>query len=87
MQNQANKVPTTLEMDGIYTKVDAANRFFVMKPCIDCGKFTKQDTRVDDKPCENCGGPMGISSTYWASLRTFRPGRKITAADRKKMGA
>lgn len=81
------KVPSTLEMDGIYTEDDVANHFFVMKPCVDCGKYTKQDTRNNDKPCMYCGGAMGIASNYWASLRTYRPNRKITAADRKKMGA
>lgn len=85
MQYQESKVPTTLEMDGIYTEVDAADRFFIMKPCVGCGKYTKQDRRIDDTPCQYCGGLMGISSTHWSSLRTFRSDRKIPAADRRKM--
>lgn len=80
-------VRTTFEMDGLYTEKDIADRFFVMKPCINCGKYNKQDLRVGDKPCVYCGGKMGVASTYWSSLRTFKEGRKLTAADRKKMGA
>lgn len=80
-------VPTTLEVDRIFTQIDMLDRFYVMKPCIDCGKYTEQDTRKEDKPCQYCGGSMGIASTYWASLRTYKEGRKLTAADRKKMGA
>lgn len=82
-----NKAPTTFEIDGLYTEEDIANRHFVMKPCIDCGKYTKQDMRTDNVPCQYCGGPMGNNSSYWASLRTWRSDRKISAADRKKMGA
>lgn len=82
-----NKVPTTFEMDGLYTEEDIANRFFVMKPCIECGKYTKQDVRVDNVPCQYCGGDMAIASNYCMSIRTFNPSKKLTAADRKKMGA
>lgn len=82
-----SKTPTTFEMDSLYTEEDIANRFFVMKPCIECGKFTQQDVRHKDDPCQYCEGKMGISSSYWMSLRTWRPDRKISAIDRKKMGA
>lgn len=85
-KRQDPNIPTTLEMDGLFTEEDIKDRFFVMKPCIDCGKFTKQDTRKPDERCA-CGGEMTKNSTYYASLRTYRPDRKITAADRKKMGA
>lgn len=81
------KVPTTLEMDGLYTDEDIANRHFVMKPCVSCGKYTKQDVRVANVPCQYCGGAMAIASNYWMSIRTFNPSKKFTAADRKKMGA
>lgn len=81
------KPRTTLEMDGIYTERDKADRFFIMKPCLVCSKYNKQDMRVGDKPCVFCGGVMGKASNYWYSLRTFKEDRKLTAADRKKMGA
>lgn len=80
-------IRTTFEMDGLYTTRDLQDRFYVMKPCLVCGKYTKQDMRKEDKPCIYCGGGMGIASTYWSSLRTFREGRRLTAADKKKMGA
>lgn len=79
-------VPTTMEMDGLFTEEDIKNRFFVMKPCIDCGQYSKQDSREDNKKCPFCQGELGKVSSYWSSLRTYRPGRKITATDRKKMG-
>ena len=80
-------VRTTFEMDGLYTEEDINNRHFVMKPCIVCGKYTKQDVRKENVPCQFCGGDMAISSSYWMSIRTFNPKKKFTAAERKKMGA
>lgn len=80
-------IPTTLEMDKIFTEKDTADRFFIMKPCVDCGLYTKQDTRAENnKPCSYCGGKMGLSSTYWCSIRTWVTNRRLTPADRKKMG-
>lgn len=79
-------IPNTLEMDGIYIPKDAQERFYVKKPCLDCLKYTKQDIRLEDKPCVFCGGKMSKSSTYWNSLRCRQIDRKLTAADRKKMG-
>ena len=80
-------IRTTFEMDGLFTQRDLHDRFYIMKPCLECAKYTKQDLRMADKPCVFCGGEMGKSSTYWNSLRTFKEGRKLSAADRKKMGA
>jgi hypothetical protein len=80
-----SKTKTTLEMDGIFTDEDAANRYFVMKPCVECGLYTKQDVRTDNKPCIYCGGAMGVMSNHWYSIRTFNTAKKISASDRKKM--
>lgn len=87
MSHQTSKVPTTLEMDGLFTEEDIKNRFFVMKPCSVCLKFSKQDTRERDKPCSYCGGALGINGRYWASIRTWRGDKKLTLADQKKIGA
>jgi len=80
-------VPTTLEMDGLFTEKDIKNRFFVMMPCIDCGKYTKQTKDKDIKPCQYCKGSMGVASQYRYSIRTWNTTKIISPADRKKMGA
>lgn len=80
-------IATTMRMDGMFTVQEMQDRFFVMKPCMNCGKFTKQDVRINDKPCQYCKGAMGKTSNLWASLRTFKGDRKLSASERKKMGA
>lgn len=83
-----DKVPTTLEMDKLILQEDIDNRFFVMKPCLKCGKYTKQDIREENKPCSYCyENHFSIASNQWASIRSWNPTRKLSAADRKKMGA
>lgn len=79
-----NKIPTTLEMDGLITKEDIDNRFFLMKPCKKCLKFSKHDMRVAEKQCPFCGGEMSRNGNYCYSIRTFN-NRKITPADAKKL--
>ena len=79
-----SKIPTTPEMDRIYTEEDIANRHFVMKPCVDCSKFTKQDLRTEDKLCV-CGGRLSRNGRYWSSVRTWKPSKKLSAADQKKL--
>ena len=74
-------------MDGLYTEEDIKNRHFVMKPCVGCKKYNKQDIRLKDRPCVFCGGEMGKPSQYWYSLRTFNSNKRLSAADMKKMGA
>lgn len=52
--------PTTLEMDGLITEEDIANRFYVVRKCLDCGKHTKVDYRADEKrsyKCATCSSP------------------------------
>lgn len=77
---------TTLEMMGIFTERDKADRFFVMKPCIDCQRYCKQDTREKDKPCIYCKGYLSKNGRYWFSLRTFPGERRFTAAQRRTLG-
>lgn len=81
-----DETPTVFEMDGMYTKQDVQDRFYLMMPCIDCGKYTKQDRRKETKPCQYCGGSMGIASQYHYSIRTWNRAKVVTPADRKKMG-
>lgn len=77
---------TTLEMDGLFTEEDINNRFFVMKPCVECTKYSKQDIREPDKRCVYCEGRLSPNGRYWYSLRTFPGDKKLTAADKKKLG-
>ena len=79
-------VPTTLEMDGLFTEKDIKDRFTVMKPCIECGKYTAQNIALDNKPCQYCKGDMAISSTHWYSVRTWSISKRLSPADRKKLG-
>lgn len=81
-----DKIPTTFEMDGLYTDRDIEDRFFVMKPCVDCLKYTKQDVRVSDKVCSYCGGNLTKNGRYWYSLRTFTGEKKFTQTQIKTMG-
>lgn len=78
-------IPTTFEMDGLFTQEDINNRFFVMKPCIVCLKYSKHDIREKTKDCPYCHGEMGINGRYWYSIRTWNIGKRLTAADQKKL--
>ena len=74
-------------MDGMYTEKDIADRFFVMKPCVNCQKYNKQDTREKDHVCIYCKtGLLSKNGRYWYSLRTFPGDKKFTAAQRKTLG-
>jgi hypothetical protein len=81
-----DNVPTTLEMDKLLTGKDIADRFHVMKPCTLCFQFSKQDVRITDSTCSYCKGELGKHSSLWYSIRTFNISKKLTAADKKKMG-
>lgn len=66
------KIPTTLEMDGIFTEEDKANRFYVIRTCLDCGGYTKADIRADKLraySCAICKGPRYDYKTQ-NSIRT-----------------
>jgi rRNA maturation endonuclease Nob1 len=67
-----NRIPTTFEMDGLFSQEDIDNRHKVMKQCTRCSKWTQQNTEREDIPCTNCGAiAFDIQSTK--SLRTFNP--------------
>lgn len=86
-KRQNPKIPTTLEMDGLFDEKDIKDRFSIMMPCVDCGKYTKQDRRGEIKHCQYCNGPMGVASQYHYSIRTWNTSKIVTPADRKKMGS
>lgn len=79
-------IRTTLEMDKIYTEDDIKNRFYVMKPCSSCAKYSKHDTRVRDEACPYCRGKISPNGRFWYSIRTWTGDRKLTVADKKKLG-
>lgn len=63
-------IPTTAEMDGLRTTIDMKERFFIMKKCQPCSKFTRQDLRKKSKPCDYCGSTsFDLKSSK--SLRTY----------------
>lgn len=78
-------VPTTLEMDGLFTEEDIKNRFFVMKPCTVCLRYSKHDIRRPLQNCPYCNNKMGINGRYWYSIRTYNIHKKLTASDQKKL--
>lgn len=64
------KVPTTAEMDKLFTVEDMRNRFFVMLQCISCAKWSKR--RLDDRGrCPLCNSKFDGASIK--SLRSFNP--------------
>lgn len=80
-----HKIPTTFEMDGLFTEKDIADRHFVMKPCTECAKYSKHKIGEND-PCPYCNGKIGVNGRYWFSLRTWKGDKKLTAADKRKLG-
>lgn len=78
-------IPTTFEMDGLFTQEDIDNRFYVMKPCTECLKYSQHDIREKTKDCPYCHGMMGINGRYWYSLRTYNMNKRLTATDQKKL--
>lgn len=77
------KIPTTMEMDGLFTEEDIANRFYFMAACIDCTKWTKQDIRNKRRtPCTNCGSErIDNQSNHWYSIRTWSASKKVSKKD------
>lgn len=66
-----NDILTTLEMDGLLTKQDIANRFLAMRQCRRCNNWTKQDLRhKDNEPCTNCSS-TDFDPTSSKSIRTY----------------
>lgn len=72
-------VPTTFEMDGLFTEEDIANRFFVIRQCDDCNKFSKWDIRSPKNyTCAHCGSAKYDVKTQH-SIRTHN-----TAVSRRR---
>lgn len=68
-----SKVPSTFDMDGLFTEEDIVNRYRVMRRCMGCDLWVEQDSRDDNHPtCQGCGhNKFDPRST--TSLRTFNP--------------
>lgn len=70
-------VPTTYEMDGLFTEEDIDNRYTVVFQCLDCKKWTQHENWVTDEnnthiPCVHCGTTSYDGSSI-KSLRTYNP--------------
>lgn len=66
-------VPTTAEMDGLFTVEDMRNRTTLVFQCKNCNKWTiHKDFDGNYKPCDNCG-EIQYDSSSGKSLRTYNP--------------
>jgi hypothetical protein len=71
--SMTSSIPTTFEMDSIFTEQDIRNKDTVMLQCRNCSKWTQQN--MDDKElvnCEHCG-VYDYDPTSAMSLRTWTP--------------
>ncbi len=66
-------IPTTAEMDGLFTVEDMRNRFDLVFQCINDGKW-KLHPSFDGKykPCDTCGG-TNYDSGGGKSYRSYNP--------------
>lgn len=70
-------IPTTLEMDKIFSEKDRENRHKCMFQCRECSKWTLQDMQESSptrlkKPCQYCG-KNNFDPTSGTSLRSHNP--------------
>lgn len=72
-------------MDGILTEKDAEDRFFVMKPCTGCFKYSKHDTRKEVGDCSYCHSRLSVNGRHWYSLRTYNSSKRFSAVEKKKL--
>lgn len=79
----ATRIPTTDEMDGLFTPEDRADKHKVMAQCQSCNEWTQIEVWKPPLPCFNCG-QKNYDSTSFTSLRTFNPHNKRTAKGYKK---
>ena len=79
----AEVVPTTDEMDGLFTQEDKANKYKVMAQCQSCNAWTELEQRGPPIPCSGCGAKR-YDPTSYTSLRSFNPDRKRVARGYKK---
>lgn len=69
------KVPTTAEMDKLFTVEDMRNRFKAMIQCISCSTWNEIDHGKNfliKPPCTNCG-EINYDGASIRSLRTWNP--------------
>ena len=70
-------IPTTLEMDGLFSKDDIINRYALVYQCRKCKKWTVHNNhstygKNSYLPCTNCGS-TDYDPTSVKSLRTYNP--------------
>lgn len=76
MVGEENRIPTTLEMDGLISEKDIQDRHKIMFQCRPCTKWTLQSTlEKAKKPCQYCGA-TDFDQTSGTSLRTYNPFNK-----------
>lgn len=85
MVRNMSSIPTTFELDGLFTDIDISNRFLIMKPCVSCLKYSKYDVREKTIDCQFCHSKISINGRYWYSIRTWNPSKKITPSEKKKL--
>lgn len=69
------RVPTTDEMDGLYSEEDKRNRNKVVYQCRSCKQWTQHDhvpLKTVYKPCHSCG-KVNYDATSIKSLRSYNP--------------
>lgn len=71
------RVPTTYEMDGLFTEEDIKNKDVVVFQCRSCRKWTPHkltahDVWFDYVPCQHCG-EVNYDMSSIKSLRTYNP--------------
>lgn len=72
-----NRIPTTYEMDGLFTEEDIKNRHTVVFQCTNCRKWTQHKNWIPGignrhVPCIGCGLTTYDSRSI-QSLRTYNP--------------
>lgn len=72
-----SRIPTTYEMDGLFTEDDIKNRYTVVFQCSLCKKWTTHynwmpGERNQHKPCMGCG-EIRYDARSIKSLRTYNP--------------
>lgn len=89
-----HNIPTTYEMDGLYTQRDIEDRYKLMAQCNSCGEYSQWDTApvVDQQTllsgkrpfkCLHCGSNALVQGSG-VSLRTYNPHTHNKNKKRKK---
>ena len=70
----SNRVPTTFEMDGLYTEEDKKNRFSVVFQCRNCRKWVKHTDYLINREYVPCScGEISYDQSSMKSVRTHNP--------------